>query len=144
MKSRRKNLKFGIGLGVILMTLAWLAYSGIQESKTYYVTVSELQAKPDAAQKRYRVAGSVAAGSVKREAGRVEFRLEQDGKILPVVYSGKDPVPDTLVDGAQAMADGRYHSDGTFQAETVQAKCASKYEPAAVKAARNGQKPVAN
>lgn len=136
MQASRKNLKFGIGLGLILMTLGWLAYSGIQESKTYYVTVSELQAKPDAYHKRYRVAGNVAAGSVHREAGRVEFRLEQDGKVLPVLYTGKDPVPDTLQDGAQAMADGRYHQDGTFQAETVQAKCASKYEPAAMQAAK--------
>ena len=112
------------------MTLGWLAYSGIQESKTYYVTVSELRAMPDAMHKRYRVGGNVAAGSVKRMAGRVEFSLEQEGKILPVFYTGKEPVPDTLQDGAQAMADGRYHPDGTFQAETVQAKCASKYEPA--------------
>jgi cytochrome c-type biogenesis protein CcmE len=125
-----KKLKFGIGLGVILMTIGWLAYSGIQESKTYYVTVGELQATPNITHRRFRVAGDVAAGSIRRAAGRVEFGLEQEGKLLKVVYTGKEPLPDTLQDGAEAMADGRYHEGGYFQAETVQAKCASKYEPA--------------
>ena len=138
-----KKLKFAIGLGIVLMTLGWLAYSGIQESKTYYVTVAELLAKPDAYHRRCRVAGNVAAGTIRRAQGRVEFGLEQEGKLLPVVYTGKDPLPDTLQDGAQAMADGRYQKDGIFQAETVQAKCASKYEPAAMQAG-GGRKPTNN
>lgn len=144
MKSKQKKIKFGVGLGIILMTVGWLAYSGIQESKTYYVTVAELQAKADASHRRYRVAGNVAAGSIRRAPGRVEFRLEEAGKLLPVVYTGKDPLPDTLQDGAQAMADGRYQKDGIFQAETVQAKCASKYAPAAMKAGNGGQMPTSN
>ena len=36
--------------------------------------------------------------------------------------------PDTLKDGAQALADGRLDRDQIFRAGTVQAKCASKYE----------------
>ena len=138
-----KKLKFGVGLGIVLITLGWLAYSGIEESKTYYVTVAELLAKPDAYHRRTRVSGNVAAGTIRRAQGRVEFGLEQAGKLLPVVYTGKDPLPDTLQDGAQAMADGRYQKDGIFQAETVQAKCASKYEPAAMQAGGGG-KPVSN
>src|SRR5579885_2748653 len=142
MQSTQKKLKFGIGLGIILMTLGWLAYSGIQESKTYYVTVAELQSKQDAAHKRYRVAGNVAAGSIRRSPGRVEFKLEEAGKFLPIVYTGKEPLPDTLQDGAQALADGRYQQDGTFHAETVQAKCASKYAPAPMQAGGAAKAPV--
>ena len=33
-----------------------------------------------------------------------------------------------MQDGAEAIADGRYQSDGTFHAEAIQAKCPSKYE----------------
>ena len=136
MGAKGKHLKFGVGFGIILMTLGWLAYSGIQESKTYYVTVKELKASTDATHRRYRVAGNVAAGTIHRMAGRTEFSLEQEGSIVPVVYTGKEPLPDTLMDGAQAMADGRIRDDGAFHAETVQAKCASKYAPAAMKAAQ--------
>ncbi|MBI2816629.1 MAG: cytochrome c maturation protein CcmE [Acidobacteria bacterium] len=144
MQRGRKKLQFGIGLGIILIMISWLAYSGIQESKTYYVTVGELQAKSDAHQRRYRVGGNVSAGSIRKAAGKVEFSIEQDGKVLPVVYTGKDTLPDTLQDGAEAMADGRYLKDGTFHAETVQAKCASKYEPAAMPTEGAAPKPAAN
>ena len=134
MPSKRKQLKFGIGFGIILTTLGWLAYSGIQESKTYYVTVPELLSHSDAASRRFRVAGDVQVGSIRRTGGRTEFTLEQDGQVLQVYYTGSEPLPDTLMDRAQAIADGRYQQDGTFHAEMVQAKCASKYEAAPPKA----------
>ena len=132
---QKKNLKFGAGMAVILMTLSWLAYSGIQESKTYYVTVDELQEMPDAYDRRYRVAGNVAVGSIRRAERRVEFQLEQSGNLLTVVYTGSEPLPDTLQDRAEAIAHGRYQRDGSFHAETIQAKCASKYEAAPMAAA---------
>jgi len=43
---------------------------------------------------------------------------------------GRDPLPDTFVDGAQALVEGKRMPDGRFVAEKVQAKCASKYEAA--------------
>ncbi len=131
MQAKHKKLQFAAGIAIILTTLGWLGYSGIQESKTYYVTVAELLASADATDRRYRVGGDVAAGSIKRSERRVEFQLQQEGKLLPVIYTGTEPLPDTLTDGAQAMADGHFQEDGTFHAETVQAKCASKYEAAA-------------
>jgi cytochrome c-type biogenesis protein CcmE len=127
MRKGRNKWQFAIGIVIILTTIGWLAYSGIQESKTYYVTVSELLAAPETAHRRFRVAGDVATGSIQRSAGRVEFQLVQGAQLLPIVYTGTDPLPDTLRDGAQAVADGRY-DNGTFHAEAVQAKCASKYE----------------
>ena len=134
MATRPKKLKFAIGVVIIISTLAWLGYSGIQESKTYYVTVTELLASSDASHKRYRVAGDVSPGSIQRLEGRVRFQLHQEGNVLPVVYIGSTPLPDTFQDGAEAIADGRYQADGTFHAETIQAKCASKYAPAAASA----------
>ena len=137
----KKRRHFVFGFAIILGTLGWLGYSGIQESKTYYVTVPELLTSRDAHQRRYRVAGDVTSGSLQRVDGRTRFTLEEEGKLLPVVYTGSEPLPDTLVDGAQAMADGRFQEDGTFYAETVQAKCASKYEPAEAKAGTDPGRP---
>ena len=139
MRAKGKKAPFVIGFAIILATLGWLAYSGIQESKTYYVTVSELLANPEASHRRFRVGGDVAPGSIRRMQGRTEFTLQQEGKLLQVYYTGTEPLPDTLVDRAQAMADGRYQQDGTFHAETVQAKCASKYEAAPPKAGASPQ-----
>ena len=42
--------------------------------------------------------------------------------------TGRDPLPDTFRDRAQALCDGRLRSDGVFEAKKIQAKCASKYE----------------
>ena len=127
-RSGRSKLPFAAGIVVIIATVAWLAYSGIQESKTYYVTVSELFSNQDLQERRLRVAGDVTTGSILRQDGRVNFQIQQGGKLLKVVYTGTEPLPDTLQDGAEAIADGRYQTDGTFHAEAVQAKCPSKYE----------------
>jgi cytochrome c-type biogenesis protein CcmE len=125
----RKNWQFGAGIGIILVTISWLAYSGIQESQTYYVTISELRASPDARERRLRVAGDVTPGSVQRVNDRVQFEIREGAELLQVVYVGRELLPDTLYqDGAQAIADGRYQADGVFHAEAIQAKCPSKYE----------------
>jgi cytochrome c-type biogenesis protein CcmE len=121
--------KFGAMVVVIVGLLAWLAMGGISESKTYYKTISELgQMGPQAHGKKIRVGGDVEKGSIVRNGAEVSFVLHQDAVKLKVVYSGNDPLPDTFKDGAQALADGRLGPDGVFQANKIQAKCASKYE----------------
>jgi cytochrome c-type biogenesis protein CcmE len=127
----QKRAKFGIGIGIILVSLGSLAWIGYGESKTYYHTIAELQdLKGDALKHRMRVGGTVAPGSIRRLTGRVDFVLNGEGKSLPVSYIGSDPLPDTFIDKAQALVEGRPATDGRFVAEHVQAKCASKYEAA--------------
>lgn len=121
--------KFGILTALVVGSLAWLAAGGIKDTKTYYKTIPELQAMGPAAQgQRLRVGGDVAPGSIKKGDSSVTFTLHQGGKTLNVVYSGADPLPDTFRDNAQALADGRLGPDGVFEANKIQAKCASKYE----------------
>ncbi len=122
-----KKLKFGIGIGIILAVVVWEGVSGFQQSKTYYVTVSELR-NGKAARQRVRVGGVVAEGSLERRNGKVTFRLAQDANSIPVIYVGSDTLPDTLVGGSQAIVEGDYTASGEFRAEKIQAKCASKYQ----------------
>ena len=125
----KKQAKFGIGIGIIVVSMACLAWLGYGESKTYYHTLAELDSlKGSARTERMRIGGTVQAGSIRRTAGRVDFVLEGEGKSLPVSYVGSDPLPDTFVDSSQALIEGRPAADGRFKAEHVQAKCASKYE----------------
>lgn len=127
----KKRAKFGVGIGVILVSLAFLAWLGYGESKTYYHTIAELPGLHGAAAaQRMRVGGTVEAGTIRRLSGRVDFVLEGEGKTLPVSYTGSDPLPDTFVDKSQALVEGSLAPDGRFVAERVQAKCASKYEAA--------------
>jgi cytochrome c-type biogenesis protein CcmE len=132
--------KFGILVVAIIGTLAWLAVGGINDTSTYYKTVSELkQMSGDVHSKRLRVAGDVAEGSIQRNGREVRFTLKQEAETLNVLYNGIDPLPDTFKDGAQAVADGKLNSDGTFHATKIQAKCASKYE---AKPGEYGAKPA--
>ncbi len=125
-----RYIKFGVAIAVIVIALGYLAYTGVQESKSYYVTIKELHTMDDSVySKRLRVAGNVVPGSIKRQGSRVEFSLSEEGKTLPVVYTGTEAPPDTFKDDAQALADGTMGRDGVFHAKQLQAKCASKYAP---------------
>ena len=127
----KKQAKFGIGIGVILVSMGVLAWLGYGESKTYYHTIAELQTLQGSARShRIRVGGTVAPGSIRRVTGRVDFVLEGEGKALPVSYVGTEPLPDTFIDQSQALVEGSLAKNGSFVAEHVQAKCASKYEAA--------------
>jgi len=121
--------KFIVGSALIVGTLGYLAWSGVSESKTYYHTITELQSlSGPAVKQRMRVSGNVKNGTIQRLAGRVDFTLEEQGRALDVSYVGRDPLPDTFADGAQALVEGHRMPDGRFVAEQVQAKCASKYQ----------------
>jgi cytochrome c-type biogenesis protein CcmE len=151
----RKYMRFGAVIAVILVALSYLAYTGVQDSKSYYVTIKELNGMGDGAySKRLRVAGNVAPGSIKRQGTHLEFNLEEEGKMIPVVYAGSEAPPDTFKDNAQALAEGKYGRDGVFHASNIQAKCASKYAPkpgatpatgeAPAKTAQNATQPGGN
>jgi cytochrome c-type biogenesis protein CcmE len=123
--------KFAVLMAIIVGSLIWLATAGISGSTTYYKTITELRQMGGSAQSRHvRVGGDVQGNSITHVAGMVKFNLVQDKQILTVAYEGRDPLPDTFRDGAQALADGRLGSDGVFHATEIQAKCASKYAPA--------------
>ncbi len=60
----RRYVRFGAVIGVILVALGYLAYTGVQDSKSYYVTIKELDGMGNGAySKRLRVAGNVQPGS---------------------------------------------------------------------------------
>src|SRR5438477_2547027 len=110
-----KILKFGSAMALIVLALGYLAYTGVQESKSYYVTIKELRAMGNGAySKRLRVAGNVQPGSIKRSGTNVNFTLIENGQVLNVVYNGTEPLPDTFKDDAQALAEGRFSHDGVF------------------------------
>ena len=130
-KSQSFPLKFLIAGALVVATVAWLAISAGQDSKQYYVTITELQKMGNKAYKvNLRVAGNVQPGTIDRSGPNATFTLIEQGKLLKVDYQGAEPPPDTFKDDAQALAIGTYGRDGVFHATQLQAKCASKYAPA--------------
>lgn len=137
---QKSPLKFFIAGAIIIAAISWLAISGARDTKSYYVTISELNNMgPKAYSRNLRVAGNVLPGSIQRSGPNAEFTLLEQGKTLKVKYEGAEPPPDTFKDDAQALAIGTYGRDGTFHATQLQAKCASKYAPA-----KPGEAPTGN
>jgi cytochrome c-type biogenesis protein CcmE len=125
---------------VVIATVSWLAYTGVRDTKSYYVTITELNGMGKQAYSRnLRVAGNVAPGTIERAGTSASFVLLEQGKKLRVNYQGSEPPPDTFKDDAQALAVGTYGHDGVFHATQLQAKCASKYAPA-----KPGEAPAGN
>jgi len=132
----KKYGKFAALVVLIVGTLVWIATSSMSGNQTYYKTIAELgQMGPKSMDQRVRVGGDVAKGSIQRNGEQVDFTMvqqdpakpEQAPLFLKVAYTGRDPLPDTFRDGAQALADGKMGADGVFHASKIQAKCASKY-----------------
>jgi cytochrome c-type biogenesis protein CcmE len=133
-------IKIIVATLVILATVGWLSYSGVDKTKEYYVTVSELNTMGNKAYTRHlRVAGNVLPGSIQRVGTNAQFTLLEQGHTLKVDDQGAEPPPDTFKDDAQALAVGTYGRDGVFHATQLQAKCASKYAPA-----KPGEAPAGN
>jgi len=93
-------LKFGGATAVILLLLGYLAYTGVEDSKSYYVTIKELHQMGDGAySKRLRVAGNVQPGSIKRTGTHVQFVLMEQDQALHVDYTGTEapPIPSKTI-----------------------------------------------
>src|SRR5580698_5060707 len=131
MKSTNQGTRIGIAIFVILGVIVYLAITGVQSNKSYYVTIQELQGMGNKAYTRHlRVAGNVQPGSIQHQGSDAEFVLVENTRTLRVSYKGDEPPPDTFKDNSQALAIGTFGHDGVFHATQLQAKCASKYAPA--------------
>ncbi len=103
-----------------------------QANAAYYMTVSELRHCTTCSAQSVRVAGIVQKGSVVRNDAKQQIRfMIADGsgsQPLSVVYSGV--VPDIFAPGIQVVVEGHYSGQGPFQAQTLLAKCPSKFQAA--------------
>jgi len=125
----RKNIKFAVGILLIFIVVVWFGVIGFKEGQAYYLTADELvKTKDTIYDKHIRVAGKVVPGSIERNSNEFKFQIEQNGIIIPVSYPPDEPVPDTFNDNAQVVISGKYHENGVFESDAIQAKCASKYE----------------
>jgi len=142
MKLSSQQIRIGIASVIVLGTIGYLAFTGAAASKSYYVTVAEMQAMGDKAYKsNLRVEGFVKPQTIQQSGTNVSFVLTEfeshnpkataNPRAIRVNYQGSEPPPDTFKGDAQALAIGTWGHDGVFHATQLQAKCASKYAPAA-------------
>ncbi len=110
--------------------VVYLIFANTSATAAYYMTVSELRACHVCATRTVRVAGVVAAGSIARDdqTQTVRFTVTQGQDTLPVTYNGV--VPDIFRPGITVVVEGRLQSSGVFDAQTLLAKCPSRFQSA--------------
>ena len=114
---------------VILIVIGYLIYTGLRDTMTFYLTVSEVLAKqPEELTATQKVGGMVTTGSVQWDPKtlKLSFKLEDNQADIVVNYSGV--VPDSFKPGTEVIVEGTYRGEGNFWAKTIMPKCASKYE----------------
>lgn len=128
-----RQTKILIGAFIILGALGFFAFSTLQGTQQYFLTLAEMKAKGDLASREVvRVGGNLAPNSTHINSKEVtaQFTMTDGTNMLPVVYKGV--LPDTFEKSTQVIAEGKLGSDGVFHASLVLAKCPSKYDPSQV------------
>lgn len=129
MKPRAKFLLGGL---LILGSASALMATSTENTAQYFLTPSELAAKVDESPRfiknGVKVGAKAVTGTIVREPdGRtIRFDMTDGTQTYKVVYRGV--APDTFTDGVDVVVEGRLDSAGVFQATTLLAKCASRYE----------------
>jgi cytochrome c-type biogenesis protein CcmE len=130
----KARTKFILGGILVLGTAGYLMATAIDETAMYYLTPRELadNVKRDSTfyDTGVKLGARVVPGTINRDPGgrAVAFSVTDGSHTIPVTYRGV--IPDTFTDSVDVVVEGRFRRDGTFQATTLLAKCASRYENA--------------
>ncbi|HTK11878.1 MAG TPA: cytochrome c maturation protein CcmE [Ktedonobacteraceae bacterium] len=127
---RRLPLSFLLVGIAILGAVIYLVYANTQANAVYYMTIPELKTCSMCTVQSVRVAGNVQKGSIVRndQQDKISFSIVDGQQTLPVTYNGV--VPDIFAPGIQVVVEGHYSGSGPFQAQTLLAKCPSKFQAA--------------
>jgi len=118
-------------VGAIVAGVSLAAFLGLQAFRSnvmLFFDPSQIVAGQVPADKRFRLGGMVAKGSVRKTPGTldVKFLVTDFKHTVPVTYTGL--LPDLFRDGQGVVAHGRMQN-GTFVADEILAKHDEKYMP---------------
>lgn len=114
-------------IGMVLLVVAYLAFSSIGSALVYYLTPTELLERGEAAVgETVRLGGQVAEGSVSGPATNLTFVLT-DGDADITVHSTVAPTR-SFREGSGAVVEGALDADGVFEATQVIVKHDENYE----------------
>jgi cytochrome c-type biogenesis protein CcmE len=125
----KQHVKLGIGVVVIVTSVAYLIFSGATGGTMYFLTEPEVQHKRTAFQgEALRVAGKVADDPIEWDMRTLTlaFVMGEAEARLPVQYHGVKP--DMFQPGVEVIVEGRLGHDGVFMASVLMTSCPSKYQ----------------
>lgn len=113
---------------LLLIAVGYLGVTGVASGWVYFVDVDKFVVDAQLQKQRVRLHGKVGADAFSvSSAGLVaNFRLVGATSELPVVYHGT--IPEMFGVDKDVVVEGRMDGTGTFKADVLMTKCASKYE----------------
>ncbi len=125
---RHATPKLIIAATVLVAAVALLGYAGVQRGWVYYMDLDAFLAETRYHDQRVRLNGLVAEVGADIQPAQLiaRFDLTCDAGKLPVVYRGV--VPPMFKPGSQVVVEGKLDDAGSFQADVLMTKCASKYQ----------------
>ena len=130
MKGRK--LKYLLAGGIVVAALAGMIYSGVKESMVYFYTPTELVQKKDSVQgKSLRVGGMVVDGSIRWDPQNLLLTFQLTDGQGTVFVRHKGTAPDLFKEGAGAVVEGAWTSEGYFRSSNIMAKHSEEYKPPA-------------
>jgi len=127
--TRKKRLAVVALIVVGVGAAAAVAFTALNDNMLYFVSPTDVHANAAPADKRIRLGGLVAAGSVERESDSlvVQFDVTDGRHDVPVRFQGI--LPDLFREGQGVIAHGRLDENGHFQADEVLARHDETYMP---------------
>ncbi|MEK7989718.1 MAG: cytochrome c maturation protein CcmE [Thiotrichaceae bacterium] len=140
-RKQRLAVVFLILLGVGTATA--LALTAFQENMLYFFDPTQIVAGEAPENKKIRVGGMVATGSVKRvtDSLKITFDITDYQNMISVQYEGI--LPDLFREGQGIIAIGKMQEDGLFIAAEILAKHDENYMPPEVARSLEKQKSAA-
>ena len=115
-------------LAVLAGALIFMAYQGLSDASVFFRNADEAVAERESlGDRRFRLQGTVTAGSVEPDGSVVRFAVSHGGVEVPVVHRG-DP-PELFQPGIPVVLEGRW-SDGQpwFESDRILVKHSEEYE----------------
>jgi cytochrome c-type biogenesis protein CcmE len=127
MTPKRRRLWLLVASLSVLGAAAALVLTALNDNIVFFYSPSQVAEKHPAPERRFRLGGLVAQGSVKKNGQEVRFTVTDLQKEVAVVYRGL--LPDLFREGQGVIAEGTLGADGVFVARDVLAKHDENYMP---------------
>jgi cytochrome c-type biogenesis protein CcmE len=110
---------------IVVAALAFLVVQGLGNATLYFRTADEAVAQRESlGTRRFRIEGTVVAGSVRQSGDGVAFDIANNGVTVPVLHQG-DP-PEMFKPGIPVVLEGRFDGDH-FASDRILVKHSETY-----------------
>jgi cytochrome c-type biogenesis protein CcmE len=114
---------------VVAVGIGYFAFQQLGSSAVYYLTPTEARQRQIAAGATARLGGQIEAGSLRYDPATRDLRFIITDGVTRLVVIGKGAPPALLREGAGAVVEGFFATDGSFRATQVIAKHDEVYVP---------------